>query len=127
METATVSEKVELASVEDVNSLAERIGNTDLCEFFSGYRQACEAETMVAQTIRAARINAKEHGEPFAFKGDGVHTRGHGGIVDNATAYARLVAEDFFVEDERQEKPAIFPTKKLAKRLDAFFAWKATR
>lgn len=129
MTTATKTD-VELASVEDVNRLAELIkDNWSLCQLFEGHRRACEAETMVAQTIHAARINAKKHGEPFSFKGDGVHGSSGGGLVDNGTAYAWLVGEEFFVESGHAKlgREVIFPTKKLIDRLDAFLARKAPR
>lgn len=112
---------IELASIEDVSRLAERIDDSwTLCQLFEGHRRACEAETMVAQTIHGARINAKEHGEPFSFKGDGVNSSGGAGLVDNRTAYGWLIGEGFFIEDKRQGRAVIFPTKKLIARLDGF-------
>lgn len=117
----TVDNAIELASIDDVDRLAERIpDNWTLCKLFEDHRRACEAETMVAQTIQAARINAKEHGEPFSFKGGGVKTSSGGGLVDNRTAYGWLVREGWFVEDERQGRTVIFPTKKLIAKLDGF-------
>jgi hypothetical protein len=113
----------ELASIEDVNRLAGQIeDNWTLCQLFEDHRRACEAETMVAQTIHAAKINAKEHGKPFSFKGDGVHGSSGGYLIDNGTAYAWLVDEGFFVESGHSvlKREVIFPTRKLIDRLDRF-------
>lgn len=118
----TVDSAVELASVEDVTRLAEQIkDNWTLCQLFEDHRRATEAEYMVAETIHAARSNAKEHNEPFSFKGDGVESISGGGLCHNLGAYMWLTGEGWFVEDERQGRTVIFPTKKLIARLDTFF------
>ncbi|KKL70044.1 hypothetical protein LCGC14_2108840 [marine sediment metagenome] len=105
---------VELAQIEDIRTLAERIpDNWALCELFAHKRRATEAEFMVAQTLHACRLNAKEYSVAFSWKGDGVESRGGGGLVDNATAYGYLLSDGYFVEDERDGKTIIYMTQKL--------------
>ena len=119
---------MEYASIEDVNLLAGRIkDNWSLCQLFEGRRRACEAEMMVAQTIHAAKLNAKEHGKPFSFRGAGVFCWSGAGLVDNASAYAMLCEEEFFIEDKHDGRTVIFPTKKLVKYLNDFFSSKETQ
>ncbi len=116
---------IEIATVKDVNRLAEVIEDDwSLCKLFDGRKRAKEAEVMVAQTIHAARMNASTDGEPFSYKGKGLNNCSGGGIVDNATAYAMLINEEFLVENERKNKTVIFPTQKLIELLDEFFLMK---
>ncbi len=104
----------ETASTEDVQELAAAVpDNWALCQLFEGRRRACEAEYMVAETIHASRINAEAHGRPFSFKGDGVHSVSGAGLADNGTAYAWLVDDGYFVEDEHEGRPIICMTSKL--------------
>ena len=118
------------ATIEDINRLAELINdNWSLCQLFEGKRWACEAETMVAQTILAAKINSKKEGEPFSWRGGGVLSSGGNGLVDNGTAYGMLTSEEYFVEEERTNKEGskqvvIFPTKRLVTLLDHHFLGK---
>ena len=111
------------ATIDDVNRLADKIEDDwTLCELFKGRRRAKEGEYMVAQTIHAARTNAEKRGKPFSFKGAGVEGRGGGGLVDNGTAYAWLLEDEFFVEDKHEGKTVIYPTQTLINALDEFFA-----
>ena len=111
------------ATTEDVNRLAAVIKDDwTLCELFDGLPRAKEAEYMVAETIRAARINAEKHGKPFSFVGAGVQAVHGSGLLDNRTAFGWLVDDGFFALDKHEGREVIFPTKKLIKCLDAFFA-----
>lgn len=113
----------ESASITDIQRLAGRIKNEMyLCGLFSTTPRASEAETMVAQTIRACVTNHAKRGEAFSFRGDGVFSYGGGGLVDNGTAYGMLVERGYFTEGERDEKVVIFITQKLIDHLDAHFA-----
>lgn len=114
------------ATIEDIRRLAERIENSwSLCELFKGTRRACKAQVMVTQTIHASVINHDKHGETFSFRGDGVFTRGGGGLTDNGYAYRTLLEREYFTEEERGDKTVIFVTQKLVDYLDTFFARKA--
>lgn len=125
MATATIDQH---ATIEDVNRLAEIIAdNWSLCELFAHKRNACEGEYMVAETIHAAAINAKAHGKPFSLKGNGVHSCGGGGLVNNGAAYGWLIEDGYFVESEHEGRPVIYPTRKLVLHLDAHFSRKAKR
>lgn len=111
------------AYIEDIRRLAEIIKDDwILCGLFEGCGVACEAETMVAQTIHAARINFEKHGKSFSFRGDGVFCSSGGGLVNNGKAYRMLLEKEFFVEGEYDDRPVIFPTQKLITFLDGFFA-----
>lgn len=110
------------ASLPDIERLAGRIkDNWSLCQLFEGTRRASEAEMMVAQTIHAAIVNQKKHGEPFSFRGDGVFGGGGGGLVDNATAYGMLLDRAYFVEETRGDKTVIFITQKLLDFIDGYY------
>lgn len=106
---------IEKASADDVSRLAPMIKN--LCGFYGKH----EADVMVAQTIHAAAINLEEHGEPFSFRGDGVFKSSGAGLVNNGSAYHRLMNDGMFIEEKRGEKVVIFPTVALVARLDSFF------
>lgn len=113
------------AKIGDIQRLAKRVGS--LSSLFSGTRRAAEAEVMVAQTFRASVVNHREHGEAFSFRGKEVFSVGHGGLVDNATAYGMLTGRGYFVEEGRDGRVAIFVTQKLVEYLDAYFARKDYR
>jgi len=95
--------------------------NWSLCNFYG----KSEAEMMIAQTIHAAVINFKDHGEPFSFRGHGVFTSHGNGLFNNRQAYASLIKDGMFVEEVRGEQVVIFPTQALINKLDEFFAKKA--
>lgn len=116
------NETIVKAKIKDIQRLAKLVGSLGM--LFSGTRRAAEAEAMVAQTFRASVVNHKEHSEAFSFRADGVFSSGHGGVVDNATAYGMLTSRGYFAEEERGEKVAIFITQKLVDYLDAYFARK---
>ena len=116
---------VKLAQIKDIKRLIKKIPNDwALCQLFEGTRRAAEAEMMVAQTIHACGLNLKEHGEAFSWRGDGVFSSGHGGLVDNGTAYGMLVDREYFVEEERDGKTIIRMTQRLIHLLDGHFAKK---
>ena len=111
------------AKHEDIERLAERVkGHMPLCQLFEGTPNACEAETMVAQTLRACAVNLATHGEAYSIRGDGVFSRSGGGLVDNASAYQRLLDMGYFREDTQDGKPAIFVKQALVNLLDGYFA-----
>jgi hypothetical protein len=106
----------------DVLALAGKIkDNWSLCNFLG----MSEKEYMVAETIHAARINLRDHGEPFSIRGDGVFSRSAGGLINNGGAYRALLADGYFIEEERtldaKRHTVIFPTRKLLDALKTFF------
>jgi hypothetical protein len=111
------------ATVADVTRLKAQIDKRSLCHLFPNRRRGAETEAMVAQTISAAVINANgDPGEPLSWRGKGVFSSSGNGIVDNATAYGMLVSQGYFIEEQRQNQTAIFPSKKLVQHLDNYFA-----
>jgi hypothetical protein len=98
----------------DLVAVAARVvDNWTLCMLFDGTGRAAEKECMVAQTLRAAANNLKEHGLPFSFRGDNVFSVHGNGLADNATAYGYLAANDYFAESMHEGRPVIYPTRKL--------------
>jgi hypothetical protein len=115
-----------LAKNADVLDLAARIkDNWTLCQLFEGKRRASEAEYMVATTVHACKINLEKHGEAFSWVDPSVHSSGGGGIVDNGTAYAMLVNEGYYLEDERDGKPILRMSQKLVDVLRGHLARKS--
>ena len=110
---------MKLATAEDVTRLSPKVGN--LCGLFRGYRAACEAEVMTQQTIQAAVINFKKHGEAYSILDDNARINSMRS-ADNGTALNWLLSDNFFVEAERGGKAVIFPTEKLILLLDSYFA-----
>ncbi len=121
----TTETKPELAKFEDIEWLRKQVpDNWALCQLFEGTRCACEAETMVAQTIHAATRNQRDHGEPYSVKGKGLARGRQRCGTDNATAYHMLLNEGYFVEDPRKDETVIFMTQKLIDLLRGHFAGK---
>lgn len=121
--TTTATNETTLAKYEDIERLAAQIkDNWSLCQLFEGTHAAFEAEMMVAQTFHAVPLNMAEHGKPFSFKGDRVHSRDGNGLVDNGSAYAMLLERGYFVEDEHTGRPTIVITDRLVKLIDGHFA-----
>ena len=110
------------ARIEDIKRLRKKIkDNWALCQLFEGHHKAFEAEYMVAETVHACVMNHKEHDEAFSFRGGGIRSTGSGGLVDNRTAYDRLIDQKYFIEGEHDGKVVIFMTQKLVDYLDEFF------
>lgn len=115
-----MSTTLELAKIEDIKELVGR----SWCGLFEGTGCACEAETMVQQTLAAAVTNQRERGKPFSIKGKGVErTRAKCG-TDSGTAYHMLLDKDYFVEDEHEGDTVIFMTQKLVDLLRGHLAKK---
>lgn len=113
------------AKVEDIIDLASKIpDNWALCQLFEGTPRACEAETMVAQTLHACVLNHKKHGTAFSWRGDGVQTPRQKCGTDNATAYGMLLNRKYFVEEGRDNKVIIIMTQKLVDLLRGHLAKK---
>ncbi len=114
-------QKPSKATLEGIERIAKKIKDSwSLCELFAGTKRAYEAETMVVQTFLAAIQNQKKHGEPFSFRGKGVHSTSGGGIVDNATAYNMLLDRGYFVEESHKGKVVIFITQGLIDFVDGY-------
>lgn len=104
---------------ERILALAELIkDNWTLCDFMG----KAEKEYMVATTIHACRINLKEHGEAFSFKGGSLNTETRMG--QNVTCYGQLKADGYLKEVERQGVTVIIPTDKLLTALEDYLARK---
>ena len=111
------------AQFKDIKRLAKLApDNWALCKLFAGTSRACEAEVMVAQTLQACVSNHKEHGVAFSWRGEGIRSRGGGGLVDNATAYDMLLGREYFVEEKRGRKTIIIITQLIVNYLDKYFA-----
>lgn len=113
------------ADIQSIKRIALKVkDNWSLCNFANN----CEQEVMVAQTLHAAIINHDKLGEAFSFRGNGVFSTSGNGLVDNKTAYGKLLQKDFFREEERviegEKKVVIFPTVTLIQALDDYFAEK---
>lgn len=115
------------AKIEDIRRLAGLAkDHGGLCGLFAGTSRACEAETMVEQTLHACVVNYDREGEPFSFRGDGVLATGGAGLVDNATAYKMLCERGYFVEGRRGDiLPVIFVAQALVDLLDRHFSAKS--
>ena len=104
----------EIAKIDDIKQLAKKIKDSfSLCDFMG----KCEREVLVAQTIHAAVINYKNHGEPFSFN----EIKGATHLCDNFTAFDWLVEKEYFIEDKRKGRIVIFPTQLLIDKLKIFF------
>jgi len=109
--------------LEDLGVVREKVieyrGN--LC----GFMEVCEREVMVAQTITAAGVNLRDHGEPFSIRGGGVMTGRAVCGTNNRAGYEYLIDNGYFVEQEREvagkKCVVIFPTRKLLDKLIAYF------
>ena len=101
------------ANPKDINYLLDN--KTDQQWHLIGFYNKCEAEVMVAQTIFAANVNYKKHGEAYSIKGNVYSTSG------NTEAYNMLVNDGMFVEEKRQGKTVIFPTDALIDKLYKHF------
>lgn len=115
-----MTETVAKAKIEDIQELAEKIGTP--CNLFPGERNACEAETMIGQTLHACIVTHKKYGEAFSWRGAGVFTSGHGGLVNNGTAYGMLLERGYFLEEERGDRTIIIMTQKLVDLLKGYLA-----
>ena len=119
--------------LDDLKAIVKRIkDNFSLCEFAG----KTETEYMVAETVHAACLNFKDHGQPFSFKGEEV--RSVGGGMDNDTGYQICLDRGWFYEEpldpalgilvpkktwmEDGKVIVIFPTRKLLDDLNVFFA-----
>jgi hypothetical protein len=91
-------------------------GPDSLC----GFIRKAEREFMVWETISAAVVNLRKHGEPFSFRDNNVFAVHNGGLIDNNSAYRYLVKNGYFAEQEQSGRTVIFPTEKLLARLEAF-------
>jgi hypothetical protein len=80
-----------------------------------------ERETLVAEVVHGSVANLdSDLKEAYCIRGDGVFSRGHGGLVNNAAAYDYLVTNEYFREETRGDKTVIFATEKLLNELEAF-------
>lgn len=76
--------------------------NWSLCEFTG------ESETMMAQTLHASKINLKNHGFAFSFRGNNcLSAMQGGGLVENARSYAKILGMQYIQETEVD--PGLFP------------------
>lgn len=72
--------------------------NWSLCNFTGD----CESEMMMAQTLHAGKLNLKDQGSPFSFRGNGC-LNGYtaiGGGQDNARGYSKLIQLRYIQEVE---------------------------
>lgn len=113
------------AKIEDIQDLATKIpDNCALRQLFEGTPRACEAETMVVQTLHACVLNHKKHGIAFSWRGDGVRMPKQRCGTDNGTAYGMLLNREYFVEEGRDNKVIIIMTQKLVDLLRGHLAKK---
>lgn len=106
------------ANIEDIKRLKELIkDNWSLCNFYDN----CESEMMVAQTIHASVTNFESKGEAYSIEGKGIRSRHGNGIVDNGSAYSKLLSDGMFINEERGSVTVIFPTQALIDKLDEYF------
>lgn len=118
---------VEKATIEDIRKLAKKIPDPrTLMQLFEGTPRASEAEWMVCQTLHACILNHKEHGEAFSIREDSVFGQSGAGLVDNGTAYRKLLERKFFVEEKRGDKTVIIMTQKLVDVLKGHLARKSS-
>jgi len=114
-----MDENNDSADISDLRRLRKRVpDNWALCEFLG----SCEAEMIIAQTIHAACRNYDQCAEAYSIRGPACLSVFGGGLIDNATAYHRLIEGGLLIEARRGGNVVLFPTKKLVERLDCFLS-----
>ena len=103
------------AKIEDLRQFKELIKHSgSLCSLTGKY----ESEVMIGQTVHAAVNNFEEHGEAFSIKDI---AKGH---IDNYSAYKAykwLIDNEYFLEEQKDDKTVIFPTQRLMHKLADYF------
>lgn len=118
-QTATALPVVDAMYLQELDTVSKALeasngfGLVAFADKINCHKRACELESMVDQTIRAAATNLENNGVPYSFRSPSVFSNGGLDGVDNGTAYGFLVNGGWIVEGQVQASDVKVPPRDL--------------